>query len=58
MADMIRIYVKSMMKAGQGTESELYMSNEYYESRPMSYGNDEGRPRQNMIRIEKRPLGV
>ncbi len=56
--NMIRMYIKNMMKAGQGTESESYMCNEYYESGPMSHGNDKGRLHRNMIRIEKCPLGI
>lgn len=45
----IRMYVVSMTKAGWGTESESYMSNRYYESGPMSQGDDEDGLRRNMF---------
>ncbi len=56
--DTIGMYVVSMTKASQGMESESYMSNEYYESGPMSQGSDEVRPHRNSIGNEKHPLGV
>ncbi len=46
----IRMYVVGMTKAGHGMESESYMSNGYYESGPMSQGNDEDGPHRNLVR--------